>query len=117
MCICLLLLKESSSMASIANLHPHDLTKLALSRGYSCQEVEDYFEATRFVLRKHPDDLNSTEIARLLNPSFSTNFWGSGYLIHEVDAFIEDTVNPFLRSRISVLQERERLTSSVVPQP
>lgn len=103
-------------MTSIANLHPHDFTKLALSKGYSCQEVEDYFEATRFVLRKHPDDLHSTEVESLLNPTFSTNFWNSGYLIHEVDAFIEETVNPFLMSRILELQEQEKITSSLIPQ-
>jgi hypothetical protein len=104
-------------MTSIAHLHANDFSKLALSKGYSCREVEDYFEATRFVLRKHPEDLHSTEIHSLLNPTFSTNFWGAGYLIHEVDAFIEDTVTPFLNSRIAELQEQEKLTSSVIPQP
>lgn len=96
-------------MTSIAHLHPKGLTKLALSKGYSCQEVEDYFEAIRFVLCKHHADLHSTEIARLLNPTFSINFWASGYVIHEVDAFLEDTVEPFLLSRISALQEQEDL--------
>lgn len=102
-------------MTSIADLNVNDFTKLPFSKGYPCREVEDYFEATRFVLRKHPDDLHSTEIESLLNPTFSTNFWGFGYPIHEVDDFIESIVIPFLFSRISDLQEQEKITSSVDP--
>lgn len=68
-----------------------NLRKSLFARSYKKLEVEDYFEAVRFVLNKNPDDLHNSELKQLQKPTFSIVRFRRGYDMHDVNALVDET--------------------------
>lgn len=94
-------------MPTISEIDSSSFPLTFLFKGYNRQEVNDYFEAVRFVLNKNRADLHSSEIKCLLNPVFNTTVFGIGYGIQDVDDLVNNDVDNILKENISRLEKEE----------
>lgn len=75
----------------ISEMTTGNLRKSLFARSYKKLEVDDYFEAVRFVLTKSPEDLHNSELKQLQKPTFSIVRFRRGYDMRDVNSLVEET--------------------------
>lgn len=83
----------------VSEMTTKNLKKEFFTKSYRKQEVEDYLEAVRMVLRKRPEDFSNSELKQLQNPHFTVVWAKSGYNTKDVTSVVEK-IDEVLQERI-----------------